>query len=1091
MHRNNRNFFLKLTLFFWVFTATWVSQTQAAPFAYIPNYVGDNITVIDIATNTVSTTITGEYLNDPYGIAVNPAGTKAYVTNSGGNTVSVIDTTSNAETHFVTVGTTPYGIAINPAGTKVYVANYGSHSISVIDTETNLVTGTVTVGNSPVGIAVHPAGTKIYVGNYSGDTVSVIDATTLAVTPVTAGNMPRGIAINSAGTKVYVANGSSGNVSVINTADNTVSTITLSGSPGGVAINSAGSRLYVSDHSTPGHVWIINAAAPYDVIETVTVGAHPYGMSMNSNDTRVYVANVNSDTVSVIDTASNSVVDTVNVGDGPYALGKFIKPRMCFPPPANMTSWWGGDNNALDMVGTNHGTLVNGATYTAGKVNQAFSLDGTDDYVNVAHDASLSFAPSAPMSFETWVYRTSTLHTQHIFAKRTGCAAFNYQLALDTNGGTGLLFGGSNFTITTTGGTSDLPLNTWTHIAGTSDGTTLKLFINGQLAASGTGTLGPENSDPLKLGAAGICGVYTFGGLIDETTIYHRALSAEEIAASYNAGSAGTCDTTPEAFAFSDQTDINITTATQSNLITVSGINNDSDISISSCNGTNCLYRINNEAWTSTAGKVNNGDSVTVKQTSSSNYATTTDLTLNIGGVTDTFSVTTGRKYMVTPSITGNGTVTSNTTSIDCIARPEPGLNDGTDNGTKQSGKDAFGGSSSEAGYNDGGISATIVVTPTSYCNDTKINGFIQFDVTSLPSTVEHVYLGFTHHPHDTYCYSNCNANFYFYPLTSVWQENTVSPSNHPTASPTPAYGPINVTFPNDFGTREYEITDLYQQWKSGSLANYGIEISSPTVGCNNAAVMFNVHSSDSEISKRPYLRIVTATSQNNECTGGNSWNYLSGTTITLTATPEDGSTFSSWTGDCSGTGTTVDIPMDGDKTCTATFTPNIYTVTSSKTGNGIISPETTQSFNHNDTTTFTVTPDSGYSVSMSGTCGGALVGTTYTTAPVTADCTVIATFTRPALTITKTGNGTGTVTSAPAGIACGAICAAEFDFGTDVTLTALPAKGSVFKGWTGDDCTGTGDCTVTMDAQKEISAAFEKDFPWPMFLPAITKGKE
>ncbi len=1091
MHRNNRNLFSTLALLFWLLTATWVSQAQAAPFAYIPNYVGDNITVIDIATNTVSTTITGEYLNDPYGIAVNPAGTKAYVTNSGGNTVSVIDTTSNTETDFITVGTTPYGIAVNPAGTKVYVANYGSHSISVVDTETNDVTGTVTVGNSPVGIAVHPAGTKIYVGNYSDSTVSVIDATSLDVTSVTVGSMPRGIAINSAGTKVYVANGSSGNVSVINTADNTVSTITLSGSPGGVAINSAGSRLYVSDHSTPGHVWIINAAAPYDVIETVTVGAHPYGMSMNSNDTRVYVANVNSDTVSVIDTASNSVVDTVNVGDGPYALGKFIKPRMCFPPPSGMTSWWGGDNNALDRVGTNNGTLENGAAYAAGKINQAFSLDGGDDYVNIPHDASLSIPLTSPMSFDLWVYRTSASGTQHIFSKRNECDWFNYQLAFVE--GTGLYFGWNAFQINSTGGAADLPLNTWTHIAGTSDGTTLKLFINGQLAASGAGTLGPENDDPLKLGAAGTCGTALFSGLLDEMMIYHRALSADEIAALYNAGSAGTCDidTTPEAFAFTDQNDVNITTATQSNSITVSGINFDSDISISSCSGTNCLYQINSEEWTPTAGKVNNGDTVTVKQTSSSNYATTTDLTLNIGGVTDTFSVTTGRKYMVTPSITGNGTVTSNTTSIDCIARPEPGLNDGTDNGTKQSGKDAFGGSSSQNGYNDGGISAAIIVTPISNCNDTEIDGFIQFDVTSLPSTVEHVYLGFTHYPHTSYCLSNCDANFYFYPLTAAWQENTVSPSNHPTASLTPAYGPINVTFPNDFGTREYEITDLYQQWRSGSLANYGIEISSPTVGCNNAAVMFSVHSSDSEINKRPYLRIVTATSQSNECTGGNSWNYLSGTTITLTATPEEGSTFSGWTGDCSGTGTTLDIQMDGDKTCTATFTPNIYTVTSSKTGNGIISPETTQSFNHNDTTTFTVTPDSGYSVSMSGTCGGALIGTTYTTNAITADCTVIATFTRPDLTITKTGTGTGTVASAPAGIACGATCSAEFDFGTDVTLTAVPAKGSVFKGWTGDDCTGTGDCTVTMDAQKAISAAFEKDFPWTMFLPAITKGKE
>lgn len=56
---------------------------------------------------------------------------------------------------------------------------------------------------------------------------------------------------------------------------------------------------------------------------------------------------------------------------------------VCTPPPSNMVSWWGGDNNALDIVGTNHGTLMNGATFASGMVGQAFSFDGVDDYVDL------------------------------------------------------------------------------------------------------------------------------------------------------------------------------------------------------------------------------------------------------------------------------------------------------------------------------------------------------------------------------------------------------------------------------------------------------------------------------------------------------------------------------------------------------------------------------------------------------------------------------------------------------------------------------------------------------------------------------------
>jgi hypothetical protein len=113
---------------------------------------------------------------------------------------------------------------------------------------------------------------------------------------------------------------------------------------------------------------------------------------------------------------------------------------------------------------------------------------------------------------------------------------------------------------------------------------------------------------------------------------------------------------------------------------------------------------------------------------------------------------------------------------------------------------------------------------------------------------------------------------------------------------------------------------------------------------------------------------------------------------------------------------------------------------------------------------------------------------TEYTFTNVTTAHTITASFAidTSTLTITGTGTGTGVVTSAPAGIDCGATCSADYDFGSDVTLTAMPVKGSVFKGWTGEDCTGTENYTVTRNEQKEISASFERSFPWPMFLPII-----
>jgi hypothetical protein len=75
-------------------------------------------------------------------------------------------------------------------------------------------------------------------------------------------------------------------------------------------------------------------------------------------------------------------------------------------------------------------------------------------------------------------------------------------------------------------------------------------------------------------------------------------------------------------------------------------------------------------------------------------------------------------------------------------------------------------------------------------------------------------------------------------------------------------------------------------------------------------------------------------------------------------------------------------------------------------------------------------------------------------------------------LTVNKAGDGTGTVTSAPAGISCGTSCSATYPPGRAVTLNATPASGSIFSGWSGA-CAGTGACTVAGNAAISVTATF------------------
>src|SRR5205814_7153823 len=80
-----------------------------------------------------------------------------------------------------------------------------------------------------------------------------------------------------------------------------------------------------------------------------------------------------------------------------------------------------------------------------------------------------------------------------------------------------------------------------------------------------------------------------------------------------------------------------------------------------------------------------------------------------------------------------------------------------------------------------------------------------------------------------------------------------------------------------------------------------------------------------------------------------------------------------------------------------------------------------------------------------------------------------------PTLSVILGGTGSDTVTSNPPGIDCGATCSASFDSGTFVTLTATPATGSTFTGWSGGGCFGTGTCSVTLNAATTVAATFSR----------------
>jgi hypothetical protein len=211
---------------------------------------------------------------------------------------------------------------------------------------------------------------------------------------------------------------------------------------------------------------------------------------------------------------------------------------------------------------------------------------------------------------------------------------------------------------------------------------------------------------------------------------------------------------------------------------------------------------------------------------------------------------------------------------------------------------------------------------------------------------------------------------------------------------------------------------------------------------------------------------------------------YASGAVVTLVATPNAEQSFSGWGGACSGTSTCV-VTMSAAKNVTAEFsaiTPGSFPVTLSKSGGGIVTsvpagidcgPVCSFEFKTGTAVSLTATAEPGYQFNgWAGDCTGASTCVLTVNSAKTVTASFVLTGSATTFPLTTSVSGSGTITSNPAGIACGTDCSDDYPANAAVTLTATPVAGSSFAGWSGD-CTGTGSCVVTMSSAKRVSAVF------------------
>jgi uncharacterized repeat protein (TIGR02543 family) len=156
-----------------------------------------------------------------------------------------------------------------------------------------------------------------------------------------------------------------------------------------------------------------------------------------------------------------------------------------------------------------------------------------------------------------------------------------------------------------------------------------------------------------------------------------------------------------------------------------------------------------------------------------------------------------------------------------------------------------------------------------------------------------------------------------------------------------------------------------------------------------------------------------------------------------------------------------------------ANFTPSAYTLTVNSAHGPVSEVPNRLNYVYGTRVLLAIgTVDMGWT--FTGWSGGGCSGTAPCTVTMNLDITVTANFTprNYTLDVNKTGTGSGTVTSDPAGINCGPDCSEAYVYNTSVTLSASAGTGSTFSGWSGA-CTGTGTCQVTMNADKSVTANF------------------
>lgn len=236
----------------------------------------------------------------------------------------------------------------------------------------------------------------------------------------------------------------------------------------------------------------------------------------------------------------------------------------CWVPPASLVSWWTGDHNERDLYGVNNPSAVNAVTLVPAKVADGFTF-GSEGYIDIPPSKTLA---NQKFTWDAWVKPEGPGPNNDSDGSaiiEQGFDNFDVSVALHWRATPDyrflFLFGNVKSELIVSKDT--FPPGAFYFVAGTYDGTTFRLYVNGVLEGTLTETKTiPYSTDPWDIGSASPLSrsegfSRTFNGIIDEVEAFKDALSETTIQAIYEKGSVGKCKApvvlTPTSLKFAAQ----------------------------------------------------------------------------------------------------------------------------------------------------------------------------------------------------------------------------------------------------------------------------------------------------------------------------------------------------------------------------------------------------------------------------------------------------------------------------------------------------------------------------------------------------------